>query len=404
VVLGQERDDLIDWLVDYGGPVIRYRTLTELRPDHYPGEIREAAMLVEQSADVQRLLQQLHWTRTHFVLRGAGELDLGNLLLRICWLGCGAGMRSLDNQMEPFIELMGTPAAVISYTHPMDMPVLGNCLAYAGYTREPLVRAWLKRRLDALYDFCQRGTYDIYVDPPRKPARPANQSKVPVIDPGLYSEGELLLPTIYDLYGLSAYPAERTDHDTLDKIETIVAYVMDPRYQQLRDGFGLVVTADRRYNLAGGTAHLEGFFADSPAGNLADKTAVRPARRLRHLVMLAPYFTAFKSRWYMEGERELEKYRTPKGRYLFPREVLPDGLSGNFVNGAHMAVHLRPRDEAARERESTFYMALLSDTRFMRQARLVPPPAFPWEQHMRVRRLYGGSTPYPFDLDREDPL
>jgi hypothetical protein len=34
----------------------------------------------------------------------------------------------------------------------------------------------------------------------------------------------------------------------------------------------------------------------------------------------------------------------------------------------------------------------------------VPPPAFPWEQHMRVRRLYGGSTPYPFDLDREDPL
>ena len=101
----------------------------------------------------------------------------------------------------------------------------------------------------------------------------------------------------------------------------------------------------------------------------------------------------------MQGEIALRQYRTPEGRYLFPREYLVDGAAGGFVNGGHMAVHLKPRDEAAREQESTFYMALLADLRFLRQARLVPPPAIPWEQRLRVRRLYGGKTPYPLDED-----
>lgn len=215
-------------MLSYGDPVIRLRTLIDLCPDHSPAEEREAARLVEQSTDVQRLIGLLPWTRTHLAFRGKSEMDLGNLLLRLRWLGCSAGMRSLDAQMEPFIELMRLPASLISYGHPLDVPVLGNCLAYAGYCREPLVRAWLRRRLDALYDFCQRGSYDIYVDPAGQPGRPSSQRKVPIVDPALYPEGELLLPTIYDMYGLSAYPPERTDPDTLDRINTIVAYVLDP--------------------------------------------------------------------------------------------------------------------------------------------------------------------------------
>lgn len=403
----KERQDLIEWLLSHGDPVIRLRTLQEMCPGHSPAEEREAARLVEQSVDVQRLIHDLPWTRTHLSLRGAGQLDLGNLLLRLRWLGCSAGMRSLDAQMEPFIEIMGVPASVLSFTHPLEMPVLGNCLAYAGYCREPLVRAWLKRRLDALYDFCRRGSYDIYIDPPEHVRRQANQRGVPVIEPALYREGELLLPTIYDLYGLSAYPAERTDPDTLDKIETIVAYVMDPRYQQLRDGFGLVLTADRRYNLAGGTALLEGFVegdvTSAPRGRAkapsAEQPRIRPARLLRHLAMMAPYWTSFRSRWRTLHQGALEQYRTPEGRYLFPREYLVDGAAGGFVNGGYMAVHLKPRDEAAREQESTFYVALLEDLRFLWQAQLVPPPAIPWEQRLTVRRLYGGSTPYPLDID-----
>ena len=403
----QERQDLIQWLLSCGDPVIRLRTLQELCPDHSPAEEHEAARQVEQSPEIQRLVQQIPWTRTHLTLRGLGESDLGNLLLRLRWLGCSAGMRSLDAQIEPFLEVMGLPASLISFAHPLEMPVLGNCLAYAGYCREPLVRAWLKRRMDALYDFCRRRSYDIYVDPPSQPRRQVNQRSVPVIDPALYPEGELLLPTIYDLYGLSAYPAERTDRHTLDKIETIVAYVMDPRYQQLRDGFGLVLTADRRYNLAGGTAHLEGFVEGDvtsgprsrPRAQSASQPVVRPARRLRHLAMMAPYWTSFRSHWRTLGESALTAFRTPEGRYLFPREYLVDGSSGGFINGGYMAVHLKPRDEAAREQESTFYMALFSDLSFLRRARRVPPPVVPWEDRLRVRRLYGGRTPYPLDGD-----
>ncbi len=407
MIMIPERQNRIDWLLSYGDPVIRLRTLQDLCPDHSPAEEHEAARLVEQSPDVQRLIQMLPWTRMHLTFRGMGEIDLGNLLLRLRWLGCCAGMRSLDAQMEPFIELMQLPASLISFGHPLDMPLLGNCLAYAGYCREPLVRAWLKRRIDALYDFCQRGSYDIYVDPAGLPKRQTNQRKVPIIDPALYPEGELLLPTIYDLYGLSAYPAERTDPATIDRIETIVAYVMDPRYQRFRDGFGLVLTADRRYNLAGGTAHLEGYiegnFASVPRSRPrapADaQTAVRPARRLRHLITMAPYWTSFNSRWHIEGQRDLHRFETAEGRYLFPREYLAEGAAGGFVNGGYMATHLRPRDEAAREQESTFYMAMLSDFRFLRQARLVPPPVVPWDDRLQVRRLYGGSTPYPLDED-----
>lgn len=376
---GSSSEELIPWLLAHGGPMIRFRTLTELCPSACPGEIREAAWQVERCDEVQSRMRYFRLAFKHTLIRGSSELGVCNLLLTLRWLGCRAGMRSLDAQVEPFLELMRVPASMLRFGHPLDLPALGNCLAYAGYTREPAVRAWQKRRLNALYEFVSRGTYDPYVEPPRSPRRPINHEQTPVIDPQLYADGELTIPMMFDLYGLAAYPPELIDGPTFEKIQAIVAYVMDPRYQHLRRWLGLVVTGSRRFNLAGEAAHLAGF--------TGEETTVRASRRLRHMAMVSSFPGAVGSRWYRDGLAELRAFRTPEGRYLFPLAYLPEERSGRFVEGTSMAVHPRPRNEAARERESTFYMALLTQQPLLR-VRAVRPPVLPRETDWLVGPMY----------------
>jgi hypothetical protein len=376
-------NDTIHWLLANGGPSIRCRTLTELCDDAPPREIREAALAVETSPMVQKMLAEFFWTRYHMSLHGSATFDLENLLGRLSMLGYRAGRRHLDAQVEVFLEALALRATVGAYWHPMHTMLMGGMLALAGYTHEPAVRAGLRSRLETLYAFVRQGRFDIYVDAIRFRNVPANLTRVPLIDPALYADGELVLPTIYDLYGLGSYPVDRLDQTTLTKIEAVVSYVLDPRYQALRNGFGLILTRQNRFYLAGSSAHLAGYAEERP-----DR---QPARMLRHLLMMSCFQAARWHPWFILGMAHLESFRTEEGHYLFPRPYLTQNLSGYWVHGAYMALENKPRNTHALERESTFTMARLQRERAVLAPAIWPPPLTQWSR-MRELRSFGHSN------------
>ncbi|MFO7698965.1 MAG: hypothetical protein R6X16_17685, partial [Anaerolineae bacterium] len=171
------------------------------------------------------------------------------------------------------------------------------------------------------------------------------------------------------------------------KIEAVVSYVLDPRYQALRNGFGLILSRQNRFYVAGSSAHLAGYGEDRP-----DR---QPARMLRHLLMMSRFQAARWHPWFILGMAHLEGFRTDAGRYLLPRPYLTQNLSGYWVQGAYMALEDKPRNARALERESTFYMTLLQRKNTVLAPAMVPPPVTQWSRKRELlsyRRSHDTGT------------
>lgn len=54
------------------------------------------------------------------------------------------------------------------------------------------------------------------------------------------------LPTIYDIWSLAYYTNLCTDLEKTKKINDIVTYVLNPEFQKIREGYGLIWVEDRR--------------------------------------------------------------------------------------------------------------------------------------------------------------
>ena len=334
---------LTEWLLENGGPVVRYRTAAELVQDPTGIDFDHLAKDLLESPQVRLWLERLVPGRIH----NSKNTDFENAMGKLLEFGVKAGMAPFDERTLHFRRWLATEAARHEgmLLH-LSKTIVAAGLARAGYSDAPLEN-FLSRRLDNLYQTVRKGTYDIYADPGDYSDIPKARQGQLILKPEFYPQSEFMLPYIHDMYALANFPPDMQDAETRRKISAVVRYILRPEYQALPDGYGLLREGTRRYYAIGWSVHLPGYkgsdFGDWDAGLLVQRTE-----------LMAHFPAARKHRWFRDCMAHLEGFRTSRGTYLFPRGYLKERREGYWVAGAHMGLEENRRSSRAFEMESTF--------------------------------------------------
>jgi len=341
--------DLPNYLLQHAGPVIRHRTATELLDDPADIDLDRLRKDLLQSRLVNQWLERLVPGGVHSSHNTAFE----NPVNKLADLGLKAGMAPLDRRTAPFRRLLAERAPRREgMGFLLDKIIMSAGLLRAGYPMEEPVISFLRQRLDDLYDTCRTGSYDIYIGQDEYAGIPKAFRKKRFLKPELTPDGEVRLPYVHDLYALAHFPDNARDAATARKIDTIIRYVLDPRYQTLGEGYGYLRerhdTHTHHYAI-GWSAHLPVCAKRTPAG-------FERARVVQRIELMAHFRAARESRAFQDCLAHLEAYRTDRGTYLFPRDYLREQQSGYWVTGAYMALEDNRRSPHALELESIFRM------------------------------------------------
>jgi hypothetical protein len=336
---------LTDWLLENGGPVVRYRTGTELLQDPTGIDMGRLSHNLLESPHVRLWLERLTPGRIH----NSKNTDFENAMGKLLEFGLRAGMAPFDERTLHFRRWLATEAPRHKGMHSLlSKAIVAAGLARAGYS-DAALRDFINQRLDDLYQTARKGTYDIYADPEAYSDVPKARQGQPIVKPEFYPQGELMLPSIHDMYAVTNFPSDMQDAAAKQRISTVVRYILHPEYQALPDGYGLLRAGRRRYYAIGWKVTLPGYkgfdFSDWDAGLLVQR-----------IELMAHFPAAGKHPWLKNCMEHLESFRTPRGTYLFPRRYLREKREGYWVSGAHMGLEENRRSSRALEIESTFRM------------------------------------------------
>ena len=345
---------LEDWLLDNAGPAIRFRVMSELTGTGQSMERASKKLL--QSNLVQTWLDRLTPELGFNQLHGAAPSTFESAMGKLTQLGCRQGMPSFDQRTHIFREWFRAavdevPDSNFSWT-PFLRALVSPFLARAGYWEEQSLSDYLAYRLDVLNPVAQSRRVEIYQDPASARGIPKAFLGRPLIDPDLTAGGEIRLPLIYDLHLLANIPSHRLSPESREKIEAIIGYILDPAYQALPEGYGIIRADRRKYYAMGWSMHLPGYDGISEHHPQA-------GRFVQRMVLMSHFAQARRSSWYQNGLQFLNGYQTDQGRYCFPRHFLPESRSGYWVMGMYMGLEENRRTKLALEIESTFWMLKL---------------------------------------------
>ncbi|MFC1601119.1 hypothetical protein ACFL34_02075 [Candidatus Sumerlaeota bacterium] len=340
---------LIDWLIEHGGPVVRYRAAAELASGVSPAELRRLEKGMLRIPLVRKWLGNLKPGRFH----NGKDTDFENVMGKLLEFGLRAGMAPLDKQTAPFrgkafAAIVDGPRGMMRMLNGL---IAAGGLARAGYASDEPLRRFLLERLDAVCRTTRKAGYDIYLDPDTfgdmpKAWRVKNR---PLVNPEFIPDGEFGLPYIHDLYALSAFPADLKTAAVSRKINELVRYVLAPEFQALPSEYGLLRAGKGRYYAIGWGCNLPGY----DGSDLHPRAAKMFVQRVE---LMAHFAVARKHAWFRGALKHLEGFRAETGTYLFPRAYLHEARDSYWVSGAHMGLEEDRRRPRALELESTFRM------------------------------------------------
>ncbi len=331
---------MISYLLTHAGSILRWRTAVDLIP--LDSQINRQSLLEGLMAceEVHRWLKLLGSGPVHHSKDASAE----NTLAKLCEYGLHAGLPALDLRALPYCAIGdGEP-------YQADALILAPFLVRAGYAFEPRVASWIEQRIKVLYEQACRADYNFYMDDAERQVLPPSQQILLGKPKPFYRQhfnshwNVLRLPTCYDLYALAYLSKE--DPATRQKIETIVAYILQSSFQDTPGGYIWNPFLHRAY--AAGRV----FLACLPRENEREKLVL-------FLEIMAQFECGRASDWFRQGMAHLETFRTEQGTYCFPRHYLSEKVGYYLYSGMHMGLGELPRNNHALELESTFRMARL---------------------------------------------
>lgn len=340
--------DCSDWLLENSGPIIRYLVMHALKSSPPSTRVRLQGQLM-QSDTVRHWMACLIADTSFNGVHGSRDTCFENALGKLSLFGVRHGMGDLDRRCEPYIRLLANSSTRQNVMTVLYQTIVASLLAMAGYCTKATVREWLVQRLETIYSFVRDRQYGIYLDKSKFKNIPSAFRNYPIVDPDLYGDGRFALPWIYDMFAFSVLFGYTSDRSVKEKIEKIVAYVLDQQYQQLPDGYGVVLTGKNHYNVMGWNVWLPGF----------DKLHMGDFERgclVQRLELMSRFPNTLDSPWLKSSIKQLEQYRTDGSRYAFPRHYIKERRNSYFVTGAHMGLGENRHRRSACEIESTFWM------------------------------------------------
>lgn len=342
--------EILQWLLDNGGPTIRYRTVIELMEPGSGVDIDQIVNDLLESHDVIVWLDNLDPRNVNQrTYHGCANTCFENSMSKLAQLGMRAGMPALDERTQPlrtwFEHMVNTKS---DQWDVFPMAIFASFFAVSGYT-DSAIKAFLNSRLQTLYEFTSSGDYDIYDDAAQYKGVPKTFQGRPIINPNLYARGNYRFPLIYDVYGLSTM-VNKGDTVVDDKIDTVIKYIMAPEYHnKIVDGYGILAAPNGKYHSMGWDAKVPCY-----SGMMKEVTA-KGALLIQRMVLMAHFPYLAGHAWFMSALCHLETFRTDNGTYNFPKHYLGE-KQGYWVCGMHMGLGENRRAKIANELESTFWM------------------------------------------------
>lgn len=350
--------DLKNRLLEQGGPAVLLR-IHAAQPGHIHKDCCEKAVSeLLKMEEVSALLSLLDGCSTnvpdkktleHFI-HSYRESCIDQFFPRLMDLGFRAGMPAFDEKMQPLRELFNyllTKNEDYCYYYRI---MLHRFFFMAGY-KYPEVITSMQQRLDALYKSANERIFEIYRDESILPKKPKQWTQIGVVKEALdpFSQSaHKPLPTIYDIAALAYFPDKKPENRA--KIDTIIAYILAPEFQKIREGYGLLWDKEKRvYRACGWSPTLplcEDAELSSHFGHVLDV-----------LLILSKFEAAKKSRWVGNCTDYLKRYRTQRGTYLFPRAYLGRKYSANaYLSMANLTRKRAEKECILREVVSTLIM------------------------------------------------
>jgi hypothetical protein len=364
-------DDLIQWLLDHGRPVIRYRTLRELAGNRAAFDDEASQQAVLQTEKTRWLLEQMDnfgpitkvdiWMLN--ALHGMKPTCLENVIPRLLERGLHAGVPVFDEKMERFRQYVDNPLVQRALDHPQSSTVeegravfiaavMASNFIRGGYEHAEIKR-FVDQRLESLARLAADRNYDIHLGESELAGLPKHWKGKSIIRPEMVPMGgRKPLPLIHDLYAFAYLQREGLPDRNRRQLDEIVTYVTDERYRAFPPGYGYIWPADHRQ-----TCYACGWSLELP--DLASPDPYQQRKVVQRLELLAHFPAAPESTWFQEGMELLETFRTERGTYCFPAAYLVEMKAGYYVGGEYMGLEDARRDARVLEVESTFRMLLL---------------------------------------------
>ncbi|MBS4537718.1 hypothetical protein GOQ27_04545 [Clostridium sp. D2Q-11] len=337
-------ENTIDFLLNHGDPVIKYRTMTELLEVTDDNQVQNLKkQLVEYSKTKKRLYYLESKDKLHDFngVHGATNYHLENSLPMLLDYGVKKGFVTFDKIMKPILERLKKQVFPEDHVFSNFINIIIFPFLYKSGFRESWIKNFMVERLDILYNFTIQKNYDIYDNNNYYKSIPTSFKNRRIIKPDLYINGHFKIPLIYDIYGLAEMSKE-ADETTLNKIKSVIDYILDSAYLQFDDGYGILVNGDRNYLAMGWDAKLP-----------INQDDILTPEILHRLELMAHFKNAVEDNWFKSNYNKLKEYRSEKGTYQFPKIVLQK-KTGCWVHGRHMDLGENRRKLLAYELESTF--------------------------------------------------
>jgi hypothetical protein len=336
--------ELAEWLLLNGNPIIRYRTARELVRGFPGSKLKRLESELLTSKPVAYWLDCIPDRIDARSIHGSFDGCLENSLGKLVQFGLRAGMRLLDERVRPCLSwLNGLKSDKTEDVIPIFyISLVSSLLASAGFGDRKEVRSRILRRLNRVHEFTRKGKFDIYAKEGEFKGIPAAFRGRPLIDPALYPDGDFGLPWIYDLYAFAELSTQK-------KLESVLSYVLNPRYQRIPHDYGIIRENSNRYYSMGWAVWLPRL----PGRKVND---FETGGMIQRLDLMSRFRTARSSPWFVRCIKHLEGFRTNRGTYRFPAEYLKERKNTYWITGGHMGLGENRRKRLAREIESTFWM------------------------------------------------
>ena len=339
------------WLLDNADAPIKY-ILT--RENGYADKLFENQEIqywfsrLKQRSD-ERNLGDIH---------GSHDYRMENILGK-CWiLGMSKDIFKFDNCIRFILDFLdkhihqpnhGSLSFGKLYSYRDYETVLSCFLPLLGYNDIPSIKYIAEKRINILYDFTKYKRYNIYVDG-SKYKGVKKEWQPYLINPELYSDGNIALPTMHDFI-LFAGIYKGMNTELKDKIETIVEWIFDERYMSISRRYGYFYATGGSYNVKAIIFKMHLINFKDMLFNNSDFNSL-----LFTCYVLSHFDSAKKSEWFGSARLYLDNYKTPNNRYKFPSHMIAEKLDNYVINGGHMNVGENKRSKQYAEIISTYWM------------------------------------------------
>lgn len=226
--------------------------------------------------------------------------------------------------------------------------ILACYLPFLGYGDEDCVRYVIDKRIDTIYRFTKEHRYDIYNSNNNYPGA-KKEWKPYIVDPNLYKDGNIAIPTIHDFI-LFAGIYHELNEEKQNRIDNIVEWILDDRYSDINYTHYYYVPDDPRYKSKGINRKVD----------IADFNNIANKEILHAIIFNCFIFSHFKKvqycEWFKESLKYIEQYRTDTGRFIFPKDMIFEQKDKYVFRGGHMNVGQNKRSKNYAEIISTYWM------------------------------------------------